>query len=572
MAPDAAPDLANGRQVYERLLKVQQAFTLEVRTAAELVLQQPPEGNFDYTDLVWTERVSKVGKARQPALVLEALIPSDAVSFWLRGEALRCDVDKFPWSGCTAQTATKGAYCFYNCPCAGKPEPAVAGAREEKARGPAKTASKKVGCPMRFSTTRSLDSLTVLITYICPAHADACCVQSPRRVSPEAKKRAYDALVLDKDLTAVQLVERNAAEVSRAYAQKHSCTPAEAITLFNTVRVRRFASVAHAACGARRAARGHAPCTRAAALFTLTRADSNARVCVQEHTCAPSDYWFSESDAWNIKSEFACLEWKLHPNVLDSLDLWAQELTRDGEVFINQSQQTGTDATGKLVETRPFIFGLCPKSTLALMRELLADGTLICDATFCACACMRLCSCGSDARVCVVPSPHALLRSQARVDALEGVPMPSQRSTRSASPSRRSCLSTSTTMGYLSHTSSTPTPRRTPWCRCSTRCASLWAWSSLRGSSSWTTATRSGDRRHSGVRVGHQGLQGGVVQLARQALVAEEPHRQAAGQGEVRPAPRDIRRPPRAPKHKGGDARVHARARAHLQRMHARPC
>jgi hypothetical protein len=256
MAPASALDQANGRRAFEHMLKFKELLTApEVRMAAVLELQVPPEGNFDYTDLAWKERVSHVGTAKKRALIQEALIPYEAVPFWLRGEAARCDVDKFPWCGRKKETATKGQYCFYNCPCHGKPEPAVLGAREEKVRGRAQTASKKVGCPMRFSITRSLDRRAALITYICPTHADACCVQSPRRVSPEAKKRAFDALVLDSTLSAVQLVERNAAAVSRAYAEKNGCTPEQAITLFNTVRC--CAASFFSARGARRGGVAH---------------------------------------------------------------------------------------------------------------------------------------------------------------------------------------------------------------------------------------------------------------------------------------------------------------------------
>lgn len=102
----------------------------------------------------------------------------------------------------------------------------------------------------------------------------------------------------------------------------------------------------------------------------------------QDHGCAPAAYWFSEADAWNVKCDYAVAEWKLDDDVVVSMRRWAGEL--DGEVFINQMQETATDDKGVRSETRPFIFGLCPKRTLAKLRELLHNGALLCDATFCA--------------------------------------------------------------------------------------------------------------------------------------------------------------------------------------------
>jgi hypothetical protein len=219
----------------------------EVQLATELKLQRVEgDGVFDYTTLEWVECIHYVGKERKRALALEALIPAADVARFEKGERARCNVDK--WRRTCVQP--DGAFCMYNCPCGGKAAPLKLGPRKEKARGTAKKGSKKVGCTARFSVKRTAGG-DALITYLNPVHVDACRVQSPRRVCPAAKERAYAALLRQPLLSVVQLVEQNAAWVANAYAQQNGCTPAEAIMRFHAVRIRTLR--ARAARGARSA-------------------------------------------------------------------------------------------------------------------------------------------------------------------------------------------------------------------------------------------------------------------------------------------------------------------------------
>jgi hypothetical protein len=104
----------------------------------------------------------------------------------------------------------------------------------------------------------------------------------------------------------------------------------------------------------------------------------------QDRAAAPPAYWFSEADAWNVKLERASMDWKAAASVEESLARWKEELGDD--VFMYQEQETAEDADGNRYETRPFIFGILPKSTLPLLREALRKGTTLqCDATFGAC-------------------------------------------------------------------------------------------------------------------------------------------------------------------------------------------
>ena len=103
--------------------------------------------------------------------------------------------------------------------------------------------------------------------------------------------------------------------------------------------------------------------------------------------------------------------WKLHPNVVASLDLWREAHAE--EVFLYQAQETAVGPNGKLVvrralhnrlaqqpcttalhnqlacatpacaqETRPFILGLCPAATRDMFKECVHEGTMMADGTF----------------------------------------------------------------------------------------------------------------------------------------------------------------------------------------------
>jgi len=229
MPPSRAGDVDRGRLLFEAAIAsmsepppVQIARTLELHVSL-------PEGDFDFTHLVWVERISWVGQERRRELVLEALIPRAALERFLRGEALRCNCDHFRTSGANKATG----YCLYKCACSGR-RAAICGPRMPNKRGRGLTKSKKVNCPARFSVTKMAG--TVLLRYLCPSHADLCRVQTPRCVAPEVKDRAMAWLKVMPELNPLQLVEKNVIHVSEAYAEENGCTPAEAIKSFNEVR------------------------------------------------------------------------------------------------------------------------------------------------------------------------------------------------------------------------------------------------------------------------------------------------------------------------------------------------
>jgi hypothetical protein len=53
---------------------------------------------------------------------------------------------------------------------------------------------------------------------------------------------------------------------------------------------------------------------------------------------------------WNIKMKINEHAWKLHPNVVASLDLWREAHAE--EVFLYQAQETAVGPNGKLVVRR----------------------------------------------------------------------------------------------------------------------------------------------------------------------------------------------------------------------------
>jgi hypothetical protein len=259
MAPSRPADVDAGRVLYEALLKAQSG-ALEVVYTEGLELQVPPEGNFDFTDLIWTRLVALVGVERRRETVLTARIPWAALERFLLGETERCNIDKWVAFG----RSKDGWYCQYKCACHGDPEPVVYGPREEHARGPARIASKKVGCTARFTVTRESENLgsTALVRYLRHEHVDACRVQSPRGVSQEAKDFALAQLDANPELSALKLVEKNAARVAQRYAEEHNITKEAAIALFTQVRGT-AARAARGGAALRRGARARVPLRRA---------------------------------------------------------------------------------------------------------------------------------------------------------------------------------------------------------------------------------------------------------------------------------------------------------------------
>jgi hypothetical protein len=219
-------DAARGQVLYDALVDALPP-PPPVKLAPELLVQALPEGALDFTHIAWSERIFRGGE------VLEALIPNSDVPRFLDGEAARCEGDRFTKSG-----ERKGKSCSFLCPCAGKPYESIYGPRNVLARGRALTASKKVGCEARFTVTYGVTPGVALVRYICYEHAEECRVQTPRRVSLTARLRIVAFLAHDPGLQPHTLVEKNVAAVAGAYAQRHGCSPAEAVKLFHAVRVR----------------------------------------------------------------------------------------------------------------------------------------------------------------------------------------------------------------------------------------------------------------------------------------------------------------------------------------------
>ena len=348
------PDLARGAELYAaRLAELHD--TPPLLLATELKLQTPPPGaQFDVHDLEWYEHTLR-GK-----LKWDALVPVEDVPRFLLGEAARCGCDLF--TTCSDTGVDKpDRYCEHLCPCSGTAK-RFFGPHLEHARGYGKKGSGKVRCTARFSVKYNVTPGVARVRYICHEHVDACRVQAPRRVSPLAQARVLSWLLEQSSLQPVELVERNAAAAVNAYVVKHGGTNAEAKTLFHTVRAR--------------AARGAAPLAR-----RLTPCVSrHARLSPQNREAAPPDYWLSEEDCWNIKADANTASWKLDANPVTSLRRYAA--LHASEVFLYQEQETKELLCGKRVETKPFIFALCPAETRGVLEARLHGGTVFCDATF----------------------------------------------------------------------------------------------------------------------------------------------------------------------------------------------
>ncbi len=125
----------------------------------------------------------------------------------------------------------------------------------------------------------------------------------------------------------------------------------------------------------------------------------------QDRGSAPADYWLSESDCWNMKGDFNVGVWKLDGCVVTSLKRHAEKYNE--EVFLIQEQETRELPDGSRVETKAFIFALCPKATLKIARARLHGGCVFFDATFGAHARLRAHACApraTCANACTCPA------------------------------------------------------------------------------------------------------------------------------------------------------------------------
>ena len=340
------PDAARGRAVYEERIS-HLALPAAPELSATLEVQTPPEDGlpFDFTTCTWHKNKFRTKD------VLDTLMPDEAVARFLICEAARNETDMFTTSG-----EQPGKYVMHKCACGGREQPRKLGPRSATAapqRGFGVKRSKKVGCEVRVSVNYSFQPGLALVRFHHWEHCDACRVQAPRNINATARMRVLLWLAQESSLQPVALVEKNVHEVAALYAKKHACTVADAKKLF--LAVRRTARLSRCAFPAAE---------------TLSPQDPKR---------APPDYNLSEEDCWNIKADHDANKWKFDKDPVLSLRHHA-DIYGD-EVFVLQEQETAV-INGQVIETKPFIFAVCPEGTIGIVREKINGGCVSFDASF----------------------------------------------------------------------------------------------------------------------------------------------------------------------------------------------